>query len=53
VTEKTVVRPLGKTDLRHELWFELTQLFHFFGGDAFAEMARAAARQIGKWTFTR
>ena len=51
VTKKAVVRPLSKTDLRHELWFKPTQLFHFFGGDAFAEMARAAARQIGKWAF--
>src|SRR3954454_8532669 len=53
VTEKTVVCPLSKTDLGHELWFEPAQLFHLFGGDAFAEMARAAARQIIKCTFTR
>src|SRR4029079_10335915 len=53
VTKKAVIRPLSKTDLRHQLWFKPTQLFHFFGGDAFAEMAGAAGRQIAKWAFTR
>ena len=52
VTEKAVVRPLSKTDLRHEFWFQPVKLIHFFDGDAFAEMA-AVGQEIGKWTFTR
>lgn len=48
VTEKTIVRPLDKTDLHRELRFEPAQLFHFFGVDAFTEIARAAVKQIGK-----
>src|SRR4051794_12389842 len=53
VTEKTIIGPLSKTDLRHQLWLQPAYLFHFFRRDAFAEMARATARQVGEWTFGR
>ena len=50
VPEQAVVRPLGKTDLRHQLWFQPAQLRHFFERDPFAKMTLPARRQIREWT---
>src|SRR3954469_13805635 len=51
MTQKSVIGPLSESNLGNEFWFEPAKIFHLFGGDAFAEMALATARQIVEGTF--
>src|SRR6185295_11791294 len=46
--QKTVMRPLGKFDLRHQVRADPRYLVHFRAGHALAEAGLSGHRQIGE-----